>query len=204
MPYLPKTKGFTLIELLIVIALIGILAAGVVIAINPTIRIKQARDAQRKSHINAIANALIGYYTLTGYYPPPEGECDSSIGSSFSSCPAPPTNYWYSLIPLYQAVVDQGFLKNLPRDPINNTTYYYTYFSERGQSDPCRIDVGVTVPCNYYWIGTRLEAPADPTKPVFRCSDFPNLADGMGCKEVGPADLMQSNAWNKPPGLPTN
>lgn len=54
-------KGFTLIELLIVIAIIGILAAVVIIAVNPARQLGQANDAQRSSNVNAILNA-IGQY----------------------------------------------------------------------------------------------------------------------------------------------
>jgi len=66
-----EKRGFTLIELLIVIAIIAILAAGIVIAINPGRHFVQARNSTRLSHMNAIANAV---YTYTaehgGVYPP--------------------------------------------------------------------------------------------------------------------------------------
>ena len=64
-------QGFTLIELLIIIAIIAILAAGVIIAVNPGRQFKEARNSTRWSHLNAIANAV---YTYTvehqGTYPP--------------------------------------------------------------------------------------------------------------------------------------
>lgn len=51
-------KGFTLIELLIVIALIAILAAAVIIGLNPARQFSQARNSQRWSHVNALMNAV--------------------------------------------------------------------------------------------------------------------------------------------------
>jgi prepilin-type N-terminal cleavage/methylation domain-containing protein len=54
-------KGFTLIELLIVIGIIAILAAAVIIAINPGRQFEQAREATRWSHVNSIANAVYSY-----------------------------------------------------------------------------------------------------------------------------------------------
>ena len=53
-----KQKGFTLLEILLVIVAIGILAAIVLIAINPTKQIEAARTAQRRSDLNNIAKAI--------------------------------------------------------------------------------------------------------------------------------------------------
>jgi len=54
-------KGFTLIELLIVIAIITILAAAIVVGINPGQRFRAARNATRWSHMNSIATAVYSY-----------------------------------------------------------------------------------------------------------------------------------------------
>lgn len=53
-----KNKGFTLIEILVVIGIIAILAAVVLIAINPARQFAQARNSQRVSNVNAILNAI--------------------------------------------------------------------------------------------------------------------------------------------------
>ncbi|MBU4016638.1 prepilin-type N-terminal cleavage/methylation domain-containing protein, partial [Patescibacteria group bacterium] len=44
-------KGFTLIELLIVIAVLGILATGVLIALDPIEQINRGRDSGRVSSV---------------------------------------------------------------------------------------------------------------------------------------------------------
>jgi prepilin-type N-terminal cleavage/methylation domain-containing protein len=64
-----NTKGFTLLEILLVIAAIGILAAIVLIAINPNKQLAQARDTARQSDINTIQKALDQYLIERGAYP---------------------------------------------------------------------------------------------------------------------------------------
>ena len=90
-----KLKGFTLIELLIVIAILGILAAAVLIAINPTKRQNQAKDSNIKSDIGSMAVALQAYYTSAGTPTNSTGSYPTDIttlqtNGDLKSIPVPP------------------------------------------------------------------------------------------------------------------
>lgn len=98
-PALNKSlRGFTLIELLIVIAILGILAAAVLVAINPAQQQRKARDSTRKNDIGQIATAVVAYYGSNATYPPSTASLTTS-----------------------------GDLKILPNDPTGtNGSYGYT------------------------------------------------------------------------------
>jgi type IV pilus assembly protein PilA len=60
-PRLSIRQGFTLIELLLVISIIAVLAAVVIMAINPTKQLGDARNAKRRADVNTILNAVYQY-----------------------------------------------------------------------------------------------------------------------------------------------
>lgn len=113
--------GFTLIELLVIIAIIGLLSAIAVTALNE-VRTK-ARDAKRVYDLTQIRKALQFYYDDYGQYPPAH-VARNSVDN--------PTD-WVPGLAAYMPV--------LPIDPINkapsfpfvpfidgNYTYYYSSF----------------------------------------------------------------------------
>lgn len=110
--------GFTLIEILLVIALIGVLAASLIIIINPVTQFQRTRDAQRKNDLSQIQKALEQYYNDNRKYPDSSSEYTISNGS---------TSYpWGTPWP------ETGlYLSTLPKDPATNQRYIYVPTSDR-------------------------------------------------------------------------
>lgn len=107
-----KYRGFTLLEILLVIGAIGILAAIVLMAINPNKQIEAARSIKRKTDINTISKAIQQYSIDNGgQYPTgidvgakaicqnsnPVGCIDLSVlaPTYIASIPQSDSNYYY-------------------------------------------------------------------------------------------------------------
>lgn len=109
-----KRHGFTLLELLVVIGIIGILAAIVIVAINPGRQFAQARNAQRWNDVNALLNAVHQYAvdnngTLpTGANLIPTADPAVNVGSAVGDA-----NLCSILVPTY--------ITGIPKDPSNGT-----------------------------------------------------------------------------------
>lgn len=143
-------KGFTLIELLIVIGILAILTAAVVVILNPAELLKQARDSQRLSDLDALKNAIALYLAdsklfsglgNTTCYASVAGatDCASRATSATRTTIASSTargvdgSGW---IPLPLSTITSGSpLQNLPIDPTNTSTgslYYSALFDTSG------------------------------------------------------------------------
>jgi len=114
-----RTSGFTIVELLIVVVVIAVLAAITIVAFNGVQA--RARDSQRRSDVRAITKALELYKISNGAYPAATPSCwESSNAASFME---------YLVAGAGSAGID-----SVPVDPVNNSSYYYSY---------CRYSAGV-------------------------------------------------------------
>jgi len=103
-----RDSGFTLIEILVVIGIIAILAAVVLIAINPARQFQQARDSQRTSNVNAILNGIGQYIADNRGDLSDDMKTATTTAANISSAGV---NICDDLVPIY--------LPSLPVDPDN-------------------------------------------------------------------------------------
>lgn len=64
-----KESGFTLVELLVVIVIIGILATGILVALNPIEQIRRGRDTAAQAAAREFLGASERYYGMHNEYP---------------------------------------------------------------------------------------------------------------------------------------
>ena len=116
-------KGFTLIEVLLVVAILAILAGIVIIAVNPSKQLQDAKVAQRKADVSTILNAVYQYAvdnkgSMPGSNIPTAPTAAIEICTSAVSA----TCTGASLADLSSLISTQTYLTAIPVDPAGNVT----------------------------------------------------------------------------------
>jgi prepilin-type N-terminal cleavage/methylation domain-containing protein len=87
-----QQQGFTLIELLIVIGIIGVLAAAILIALNPLEQFARGRDSGRISTVDQLGKTVQSYSTAQNAVFPPQGAGWLTTLQTAAELKAVPTN----------------------------------------------------------------------------------------------------------------
>jgi prepilin-type N-terminal cleavage/methylation domain-containing protein len=114
-----KTKtqqGFTLLEVLLVAAIIAILAGIVIIAINPSKNLADSRNAQRRSDVTTILNAIYQYSldnngTLPTTIPVSPSSAGEVCNTTGAGCTTP------AAVDLGVLTASGTYLVDIPEDP---------------------------------------------------------------------------------------
>jgi len=123
-------KGFTLIELLVVMAIMGVLASVIVVAVNPGRQLAKARDAERETDLIAILSAVMQYASEhSGDLPDTDGNPDTSNFPTVATCIGTDAGCFNlaaagesgeEIVPVYLAAMPAD---PKAEDPVGNTGY---------------------------------------------------------------------------------
>lgn len=123
-------KGFTLIELLITIGIITTLAVAVFVALNPSKRLEDARNARRSTDVDTTLTAIHAYNidskgtALTNM---PAANTEAQLGTAVSGCAIATGGCNVTQVACVDLLAGAAnlskYLKSMPIDPIGSPTY---------------------------------------------------------------------------------
>lgn len=142
--------GFTIIELMIVVVIIGLLATSATLIYLKNQ--KRAQDARRVEDIININEALKLYYQQQFSYPHENDTC-SVNGSLYDTSNCDDSGNWTD-DGIKTELVNNGYMKNLPIDPVNKYEFQYYYEPFAAMADDCKI-----AECVQMLVGAILDNP---------------------------------------------
>ena len=149
-----NARGFTLLEILLVVGIISILAGIVILAINPTKQLGDTRNAQRRSDVLTIMNAVYQYSIDNNGWLPASTTLATSTCTTTTNRICQDAGTCTALINLHGTLVGASstYLSSIPRDPLvaagaGTTTGYGISKTSSGRLTVCAplAEGGVTI-----------------------------------------------------------
>lgn len=134
-------KGFTLIEVLLVVAIIAILAGIVILAVNPAKQLADTRNAQRRSDVNTIMNALY-QYSIDNNGNLPTTVTALNVDTPTDICTTGTVGAACALVPgvdLAVLTANGKYLVSIPKDPSYGTATNTFYKVSRDQNGRLKV-----------------------------------------------------------------
>ncbi|MBL8030237.1 MAG: type II secretion system protein [Candidatus Doudnabacteria bacterium] len=127
--------AFTLIEILLVISLVALLAGIVIFAVNPAKQLADGRNAQRKTDVNTILNAIYQYaLDNNGSFPASLSTNESCASIDSNSICKSSASSCTNLTDLSVLTTAEKYLISIPNDPSNNGDNYTGYYAHRNNN----------------------------------------------------------------------
>ncbi|KKQ14179.1 MAG: hypothetical protein US30_C0003G0005 [Candidatus Moranbacteria bacterium GW2011_GWF2_36_839] len=134
-------QGFTLLEILLVVAAIAILAGIVIVAINPSKQLGETRNAQRRTDVNTILNAVYQYVVdNNGTVPAGIPTATCALVATNEACKLTATGTCSTGVNLSVLTTSEKYITAMPIDPTvssTNGTGYYITKSANGRITVC-------------------------------------------------------------------
>lgn len=111
-----RKKGFSLIEVIITIGILFILAFAMILLINPAEKLLNARDSQRRIHVEALYGATSHYFFENKSFP----DCVTLSAVDIISCNQLVPDYLFELPedPICGSEIETGY--HVKRDGVMN------------------------------------------------------------------------------------
>ncbi len=209
-------QGFTLIEIILTVAILGVVASGVVVAINPSQMLAHTRDQVRLTNLASIRDALkLFYNTHNGKYAP--GYAGNGIygnnctlGKYLYPNAVPPSDPNFDAYCATNSLIAEGGLRSIPGtnvqkpNPVTQCKDYFYYFVAPYLDSFAQI--GTIQPNSRYYIVFCMEGwtSADVTKYKNTYNDGQSLATDMpSCNWISSRNIAQCQIydWQKLPPL---
>ncbi len=134
-----SASGFTLIEVLLVIAILAILAAVVIVAINPAKQFGEAQNAQRRSDVRSILDA-VHQYSIDNFGSLPSDSIPSGSACSTDGAEICVSGAACTGVSLDDLIDEELYLTDIPTDPTAASdlgTGYYIFENGNGRIGVC-------------------------------------------------------------------